>query len=189
MLRRLALALALLALPPAAPAAPVPYAIDRTASTVSFESSYILGTISGSMPLGPVSLAIDFQDVRRSLVAVTLKPRGATASVPYAAAALKGRKVLDAQHYPTITFRSTRVTAIGDAVRIDGQATIRGITRPLTLVARLAQVAGASPGDYRQLTIRLTGTVRRSAFGADGWEGIVSDEVQLAILARIDRRD
>ncbi len=62
------------------------------------------------------------------------------------------------------------MTPNGDAARIVGELTIRGTIRPVTLQA--------------QFTLSITGAIRRSAFGADGCEGIVGAEVMLAILAR-----
>lgn len=189
MRHRLAFALALFLLPTAIWASPVPYAIDRTASTVGFAVDYVFGKITGAMPLGRTHLVIDFRNPPKSAITVTLRPRFTTASLPYAATAMKGAKGFDVQRYPVIRFRSTQVTAQGDTIRITGKATIRGITRPLTLEARLFRVAGEAVGDNRQLTMRITGTIQRSAFGADGWENIVSDDVQLAILAHLDRID
>jgi polyisoprenoid-binding protein YceI len=46
------------------------------------------------------------------------------------------RKVLDAHRYPEIRFVSRAVTADAPDIRLDGELTIRGITRPITVAAR-----------------------------------------------------
>ncbi len=48
-------------------------------------------------------------------------------------ATMLGPKVLDAERFPEIRFRSTRVTRDGAGWRVDGELTLRGQTRRLTL--------------------------------------------------------
>ena len=59
----------------------------------------------------------------------------------------------------------------------------------MTLAASIYRQQGSADGDLSHLTIRLTGAVQRSAFGATGWNDMVGDEVRLDILARIARVD
>jgi polyisoprenoid-binding protein YceI len=170
-------------------AKPVPYQLSPDASIVGFEADFGADKIHGQFPVTAASVAIDFQDLAKTTVNVSLDAASAVASFPFAAQAMKGPKVLDTHDFPTITFRSTKVTADGDAARIDGAITIRGQTRPLTMMAQLYQVQGETPGDYRQLTITLTGALSRSAFGATGWADMVGDEVRIHVIARIDRTE
>ena len=47
---------------------------------------------------------------------------------------LRGEDFLDAERFPTITFKSTRVERVGeDELRVTGDLTIRGVTRETTL--------------------------------------------------------
>ena len=63
------------------------------------------------------------------------------------------------------------------------------VTRPVLLDAMIWRQKGHAPGDLSQLTVRLTGAVLRSDYGATGWADMVGDEVRLTILARIARAD
>lgn len=172
---------------PAAGAATSDYRLEPEASTVGFATDFGDGKITGRMPVARADLQIDFDSVANTTVAVTLDVSHAQASFPFAAEAMKGPQVLDAGTWPTIRFVSTRVRAEGDGARVDGRLTIRGVTRPATLHAQIYRQAGYVPGDRSHLTIRLTGAVQRSAFGATGWANLVGDEVRLDILARIAR--
>ena len=69
-----------------------------------------------------------------------------------------------------------------------GDLTIRGVTQPVTLRAELYRTKGSAAGDNSHLTVRLTGRVNRSAFGATGWSDMVGDEVRIIITARIDAK-
>jgi polyisoprenoid-binding protein YceI len=102
---------------------------------------------------------------------------------------MKGPKVLDAETWPEITFLSSAVRGEGDGALVDGALTIRGVTRPVTLNASLYRQRGTAPGDLSQLTIRLTGAVNRSDYGATGWSDMVGDQVRIDILARIRQAD
>jgi len=111
---------------------------------------------------------------------------GAKASFPFAAQALKGPKVLDAKVYPRMTFESTSVRRAGEAADVTGNLTIRGVTRPVTLRAQIFRPQGSAATDLDHLTVKLTGRLNRSDFGATGWSDMVGDEVRIIITARID---
>lgn len=173
----------------AAHAAPQTYALQPQTSSVGFETDFGPDKINGKMPVSRADLSLDFQNVANSRVDVTLDVTGAEASFPFAAQAMKGPKVLDSHEYPTIHFASTSVTRDGDGARVQGNITIRGVTRPAELHAVITRQAGTDAGDLRLLVIRLTGAVLRSDFGATGWNDMVGDQVRLDILARIERVD
>jgi polyisoprenoid-binding protein YceI len=182
-----ALALALsLSQPGPAQAAAQAYTLDPTASTVAFETDFGPDLITGSIPLETADLRLDFDNVRNCTVTVALDVTGATASFPFAAQALKGPKVLDAQAHPRMTFESTRVIGAGEVAEVTGNLTIRGVTRPVTLRAQIFRPKGRAADDFSRLTVRLSGAVNRSDFGATGWSDMVGDEVRIIITARID---
>jgi polyisoprenoid-binding protein YceI len=173
----------------AAQAAPALYALEAEGSSVGFETDFGPDRITGRMPVSRADLTLDFQTIANCKVAVTLDVSSAQASFPFAAQAMKGPKVLDASAYPTITFQSTKVRAAGNGATVEGRITIRGVTQPIVLNARFWRQAGSEAEDLSHLTIRLTGAVKRSLFGATGWSDMVGDEVRLDILARIAKVD
>lgn len=180
---------ALLALTAPLAAATVDYALDPEASTVGFETDFGPDLISGSFPLEAADLKLDFDNVANCAVSVALDVTGATASFPFAAQALKGPKVLDAKAHPRMSFVSTSVRRMGDAAEVTGDITIRGVTKPITLKAQLFRPNGSDPGDLEHLTLRLTGHVLRSDFGATGWSDMVGDEVRIIITAKVDAQE
>lgn len=175
-----------LALP--ALAVPIAYQLDPDASTVAFETDFGPDLITGSIPLTTADLTLDFDDVANCTVAVALDVTGATASFPFAAQALKGPKVLDASSHPQMTFQSTSVAQAGETAAVTGDLTIRGVTKPVVLQAEIFRPQGSAEGDRSRLTVRLTGRVNRSDFGATGWLDMVGDEVRIVITARIDAK-
>jgi polyisoprenoid-binding protein YceI len=170
----------------AARAAAIDYALDPSASTVAFETNFGPDLITGSIPLELADLTLDFDNVKNCTVDVVLDVRNAKASFPFAAQALKGPKVLDAKAHPRMIFESTSVKRAGDAADVIGNLTIRGVTRTTTLRAEIFRPKGSAADDFDHLTVRLTGRVNRSDFGATGWADMVGDEVRIIITARID---
>lgn len=170
-------------------AAPAGYVLEPEKSTVGFQTDFGPDRITGSMPVLKASLSLDFAAPANSSVDVTLDVAHAQASFPFATQAMRGPKVLDATANPTIRFVSTRVRSTGEGAKVDGNITIRGVTKPITLDAAIYQQKGSAAGDLSHLTLRLTGTIHRSDFGATGWNDMVGDEVRLDILARVARED
>ncbi len=181
-----ALAALLLALP--ANAATIAYKMDTANSSVAFETDFGPDKITGSFPLEQADLKLDFDNVANCTVDVALDVTGAKASFPFAAQALKGPKVLDAKDHPRMTFTSTSVKGAGDAADVTGNLTIRGVTKSVTLKAKLFRPQGSAATDRDHLTVKLSGSVNRSDFGATGWADMVGDQVRIVITARIDAK-
>jgi polyisoprenoid-binding protein YceI len=83
-------------------------------------------------------------------------------------ASLLGPEFFDAGRHPEITFRSTavRLAADGDA-EVDGELTIRGVTRPVSGRGHYAAPRTSSFGEIAGLQLRTT--IDRREFGID-WQ-------------------
>lgn len=189
-MHRLTLAVSLfLALAAPASAAPRDYVLEPAESSVGFETDFGPDRITGTFTVTRADLTVDFDTVANSKIAVTLDTSKATASFPFAAQAMRGPKVLDSATFPEITFLSNALRKTGEGAQVDGALTIRGVTRPVTLTAAIYRQQGSAEGDLSRLTVRLTGAINRSDYGAVGWNDKVGDQVRLDILARIRQAD
>ena len=186
--RRTALATLLSAMlvRPAA-AAPVPYSLDRANSRVAF--AYVLNgqEARGKMPVRDATISLDFDRLSRSTVTAVLDPTKATAGFIFATEAMRGASVLNVNQFPTITFQATNIRAEGFVGEMDGNLTVRGVTRPVTLKAQVFRQRGTERSDRSRLSIQLTGGISRTAFGASGFPDLVGDRIDLDILVRITR--
>ena len=72
----------------------------------------------------------------------------------------------DVERYPEIGFRSTSIRRDGDELTIDGELTIKGITRPLEARGTIAGPA-VTFGDVPKLGITLDAIIDRTAFGLE----------------------
>lgn len=166
---------------------PTPYRLNPGESRVGFTWFFGADAVNGRMPVADADLILDFDRVSNSRVNVSLDLVNVQAGFPFASQALKAQNMLWAARFPTIDFESTRVTQNGSGARIEGNLTMRGVTRPVTLAASIFRKQGAPAGERDELAIRMTGAVSRAAFGAEGWPNEVGDEVQLDILALVER--
>jgi polyisoprenoid-binding protein YceI len=108
---------------------------------------------------------------------------------------LKSADFLDAERFPTITFRSTSVELVGPVdAKIHGEITIRGITKPLTLDAHFLGTwitpwweNGVDLGPKIRAGFVARGRLNRHDFGVS-WNSVldrggvvVGDDVELTL--------
>jgi polyisoprenoid-binding protein YceI len=80
-------------------------------------------------------------------------------------ASVLGPEFFDAEHHPEITFRSTAVRLADDGrAEVDGELTIRGVTRPVSASGRYAAPRLASFGEVAGLQLRTSFDRRQFGF-------------------------
>jgi polyisoprenoid-binding protein YceI len=92
----------------------------------------------------------------------------------------------DVENHPTMTYRSTGIRQDGDAFVVDGELTLRGITREVPLAL---EINGIGPDAYGGTRIGLTATteINRTDFGVN-WNSaieaggvVVSEKVAITL--------
>jgi polyisoprenoid-binding protein YceI len=79
---------------------------------------------------------------------------------------IRSADFFDVEKHQTLTFRSTGVREKGDDYVLDGELTLRGITKPVSLDL---EVGGFGPDPYggTRAGFTATGEIKRSDFGVD----------------------
>lgn len=95
---------------------------------------------------------------------------------------IQGADFLDTAQFPTATFKSTKVVFEGDKpVSIEGELTIKGITKPVTLTVT-SFFNGAHPMlKNDSIGANATTVIKRSEFNAGKFAPGVGDDVTLDI--------
>lgn len=168
-------------------AAPEIYRLNAAQSVVAFTYLFQGAPNEGRMPVKDAQMRLDLANVPASSVDVTLDATQAKTGFLFATQTMKGPNVLHTDQFPEIRFRSTRITGDLQGALVEGDLTIRDVTRPVTLRAGLYRQEGTERGDHSRLIVQLTGTVSRAAFGAGGFPGFVDDPIDLNIIARIEK--
>jgi len=95
---------------------------------------------------------------------------------------IQGEDFLDTAKYPTATFKSTKVTFDGDKpVSIDGDLTIKGITKPVTLKVTSFLRMPHPMLKKDAIGAVATTTVKRTDFNAGKYAPYVGDDVTINI--------
>jgi polyisoprenoid-binding protein YceI len=134
--------------------------IDPVHSDVGFRVSYSgAGTFRGS-----------FDEFDAKLADRTLKGVAKVASVrvddPNLAGHLQSPDFFDAEQHPELRFASKRIERDGDAVTIEGELTLRGVTRPVTITGTAVGPTPDAHGNER-LAFDVETIVDRRDFGID----------------------
>jgi len=100
---------------------------------------------------------------------------------------LQSPEFFDAAQFPQITFRSTGAEAAAEGkLKLNGEITIKGVTKAIELVGELAE-NGEDPWGNQRIGFEVTGKVDRREFGLD-WNQVlpngnllVANDVKLVV--------
>jgi len=183
---RTALLLALLTAstaPAAAIAAPVTYQLDPTHTDVLFTWNHNgFSFPTGRAAISSGTLTYDAAKPTASQVQVELPLAELATHVPKLDEIVKSDKLFDAAKFPQATFRSTSVSTQGSGrLKITGDLTLHGVTRPVVLDATLNKLGEHPSRKVPTIGFNATAVIRRSEFGLDAFLPNIADEVQLRI--------
>lgn len=166
-LTSLALA-ALISLPLTAPALAEPYQVDKSHAFVTFTADHLgFSTVHGLFRDFDAEIDFDPSNVEATKLQFTI-PTGSVET--YNAARddqLRSAAFFASDRFPVMVFRSTTVKPTGsDTAEITGMLTIRDVTKPINLQARLNQI-GPSPffPDITVAGFTVTGVIDRTEWG------------------------
>ncbi|WP_024877926.1 YceI family protein [Saccharomonospora piscinae] len=98
---------------------------------------------------------------------------------------------LDVDNHPTLTFRSTGVRTDGEDYLIDGELTLRGVTKAVTLTAELGGFGDGMTEGSKVIGVSARTEIRRADFGigANIPAAVVSDKVVIELDIEAIRED
>jgi polyisoprenoid-binding protein YceI len=142
------------------------WTIDPAHTLVEFSGKHmIFTTVKGRFRDVQGRLAIDAADPARSSVEVEIQASSIDSGVEQRDGHLRSPDFLDVERYPTIGFTSRRVEPVGaDRVRVLGDLTIRGTTRPVALDVRYEGL-GTNPWGKEVVGFSATTEFNRKDFG------------------------
>ncbi len=160
------------------------YTLDTSHSSIGFVARHAMVTkVRGTFGdfVGTATTGKNLQDAK---IEVTIQ----TASVDTKSADrdghLKSADFFDVEQYPTITFVSTDIAAQGEVLRVTGDLTIKGISKPVTIDF---EYAGSALDPFGNTRVGLEGSVdvQRKEWGLE-WNAaletggvLVSEKIKL----------
>lgn len=123
------------------------------------------------------------ETVGRSSVSATINADSIDTGFPGRDTYIKGDNVLATPEHKQLSFVSTGVRASGTDCFIDGDLTIRGVTKPVTLAAEIGGFAADPAEGNTVLGISATTTITRGDFGFSEKipSVVIGDEVDIRL--------
>ncbi|NIH83216.1 YceI family protein [Amycolatopsis granulosa] len=122
-------------------------------------------------------------DLAGSKVTATIKADSIDTNNADRDAHVKNAEFLDVEQFPTLTFVSTGVRAEDGEYFIDGELTLHGVTKPVTLSAEVGGFADGLAEGSKVFGISAATEIKRTDFGvgANVPSAVVSDKVRIEL--------
>ncbi len=138
--------------------------------------------VTGSFNRFTGTLKLDQADITRSMVDVSIETASISTGIDRRDTHLRSDDFFDTARHPTMRFTSTALERLGpDRLKLTGNLTIRGVTRPVTLT--VTAQPGEGGADFTR-SATATATINRQEFGVS-YGAVIGDSVQISITTRL----
>ena len=164
-------------------AKPVDYKIDPTHTATVFTWNHFgFSTPSANFSDIQGTISVDNAKPADSSVNVTIPLSSLNTNVAALDEHLKNADFFDAAKYPNITFKSTKVQALGkNKYKITGNLTVKDVTKPVVLDAVLNKQGEHPMTKAQSIGFNATTSFNRSAFGVGAYVPNVGDKITVNI--------
>lgn len=161
------------------------YKIDASHSDIIFKVKHLMiTTVTGQFKSFDATLSADKDDFSDATVTFTADINSVDTRSEQRDAHLKSDDFFAAEKYPQLKFVSSAVSKTDDGLVINGDLTIRDVTKPIQLKADFNGVV-VDPWGQTKVGFEAEGKIKRKEFGL-GWDAVteaggvvVSDDVKL----------
>jgi polyisoprenoid-binding protein YceI len=185
-MKRIVLATSLLALSASfALAQTSTWTSDPAHSEVDFSVKHLsISNVHGRFGNVNATIVYNEADVTKSTVTATIDVSTVDTGMAQRDTHIKSPDFFDVATYSTATFTSTSVAKSGSDLKVSGNFTLHGVTKPVVLEVEAPGAPIDSPMDHKaHRGFEATTTISRTAFGigAKFPDAIVSDAIKLTI--------
>jgi polyisoprenoid-binding protein YceI len=161
--------------------------IDAAHSHVEFAVRHLMiSTVKGRFGDVSGTVQVDPTDVARSVVDVSISVASIDTREAQRDAHLRSADFFDVDRFPTMRFRSTRISGDADELKVTGDLTIRDVTREVTL-AVTPEGQGRDPWGGERAGFSAKARINRNDFGLT-WNQVleaggvvVGDEIKISL--------
>ena len=179
--------------PAPAPAGLTEWTIDPSHSQVGFTVPHlVVSEVDGKFKQWKGKALLDEKALEKSQVSFTIEAGSIDTADAKRDEHLKSPDFFDTAKFPQITFKSTKITKAGTGYNLQGDLTIHGVTKPVTLAATVSEGV-ANPWGNLVRGVKITGKVNRNDFGLtwnktlDKGGVLVGETVDLNLKLEINR--
>jgi polyisoprenoid-binding protein YceI len=147
------------------------WVLDPMHSEVQFKVKHlVISTVTGSFKTFEGSLETETDDFTDAKISFSLDVDSIDTNQPQRDGHLKSPEFFDAEAFPKISFTSTSFTKDGDDYTLEGDLTIKDVTKPVTLTVEHGGIASDFYGNTKA-GFEITGKINRKDFGLT-WDGV-----------------
>jgi len=168
------------------------FVFDKIHSQVGFQIRHFLTKVEGRFRDYDGRIVIDRQNPANSRVDVTIQAASIDTGNEKRDGDLKSANFFEVDKYPTITFKSTKVTANGkDLYLVTGDLTMHGVTK--TIVVPVRHTGFLNLGKMEKAGFEVTLSLNRKDFGItwnrtlDAGGTMLGDDVQITVLVEANK--
>ena len=182
-IKRIAAALALTgAVATSALAAPVTYGVDGTHTFPRFSYSHFGYSTQLSSFSKTTGKVVFDAEAKKGVVDIVIDTKSVSTGFADFNEHIQGEDFLDTTKFPQATFKSTNVVFDGDKPqRIEGNLTIKGVTKPVTLTVTSFQAMPHPMLKKPAIGANAFTVIKRSEFNAGKYAPYVGDDVRIDI--------
>jgi polyisoprenoid-binding protein YceI len=181
-IKRIAAALAFTGVFASAMAAPVTYGVDGTHTFPRFSYSHFGYSTQLSSFSKTTGKVVFDAEAKKGSVDIVIDMKSVSTGFADFNEHIQGEDFLDTTKFPQATFKSTQVIFEGDKPKsIEGQLTIKGVTKPVTLTITSFQAMPHPMMKKPALGANAFTVIKRSEFNAGKYAPYVGDDVRIDI--------
>jgi polyisoprenoid-binding protein YceI len=140
--------------------------IDPAHSSAQFVVRHMMITnVRGGFSGVQGTVVYDPDDLNASSIDVTIDTKTLSTGDATRDTHVKSPDFLDVEKYPTITFKSKKITKDGDGLKITGDLTLHGVTKEVTLNVEGPTEEQKDPWGNIRVGASATTKIKRSDFG------------------------
>jgi polyisoprenoid-binding protein YceI len=140
--------------------------IDPAHSVAEFKVKHMMiSHVKGHFAKVGGTLTLNEADITKSQVEATIDAASLETRDPQRDAHLKSADFFDAEKYPTLSFRSTRVSGGQGELKVEGDLTIHGVTRKVQFDVEGPTPPAKDPWGNTRLGLSATTKINRKDFG------------------------
>ena len=171
------------------------YVIDSAHSAAQFSVKHMMvSNVRGAFSKVTGKANIDETDITRSTVEATIDATTINTNEPKRDEHLRAADFFDTAKYPTITFKSTKVEKAGEGLKVAGDLTMHGVTKPVTLNVEGFTTESKDPwGNFKRGGTATT-KINRKDFGL-GWNKVletggvaVGEEIAITLDLELNKK-
>jgi polyisoprenoid-binding protein YceI len=150
---------------------------DAAHSRIEFAVDYLTGTFRGTF--SPFAATLEVGDDGSAILRGTTSAAHVKVQDDNLSGHLQSPDFFDAERSPELAFESTAFDSEGDRVKVTGDLTIRGVTRPVELEGTIGEPL-EDPYGRARFGVTLEGAIDRTEFGLSWNMPLPSGEPALA---------